>query len=140
MPRGDEQWFEKKWTSLCNFGILAVFGAIMSISAFFISDTKWANVLFITGFIVAMPWILYFNILTIWHWKYRYKGQHSDLWGALMLIETTGWFRTAYMLRHVWPDRKNKGRYKRFVIPKDESFRKVVDADPETGNAKLENP
>jgi hypothetical protein len=50
----------------------------------------------------------------LWHWKDRYRGRHSDLWGALLLIETTGWFKLVYLVRHLIPDIRNTGRYRHF--------------------------
>ena len=44
----------------------------------------------VAGLVLFLPGFLYLYLLTIWHWKDRYKGKHSDLWGALLLIETSG--------------------------------------------------
>lgn len=65
----------------------------------------------VTGAVLFLPGFVYFYILTIWHWKDRYKGRHSDLWGALLLIETTGWFKLVYLFRHLLPDALESGRY-----------------------------
>jgi hypothetical protein len=62
--------------------------------------------------LLISPALIYIYVLTIWHWKDRYRGRHSDLWGALLLIETSGWFKLVYLFRHMLPDMKNKGRYK----------------------------
>jgi hypothetical protein len=58
----------------------------------------------VTGAVLFLPGFVYLYILTIWHWKERYKGRHSDLWGALLLIETSGWFKLVYFFRHLLPD------------------------------------
>ena len=50
-------------------------------------------------------------LVTIWHWKERYRGKHSDLWGGLILIETTGWFKLVYLFRYIIPDARGTGRY-----------------------------
>ncbi|WP_170157568.1 hypothetical protein [Roseimicrobium gellanilyticum] len=50
-------------------------------------------------------------ILTILHCKSRYKGDYSDLWGVLLMAETTGWFKLIYLIRHMIPDMRGEGRY-----------------------------
>jgi hypothetical protein len=68
--------------------------------------------LFFAGFLLIFPVAIYGSIVTIWHWKSRYRGKHSDLWGALLLIEVSGWFKLIYLLRHILPDAMSKGRYR----------------------------
>ncbi|MFI5098447.1 MAG: hypothetical protein ACHQT6_10795 [Candidatus Acidiferrales bacterium] len=63
------------------------------------------------AFILIFPFILYVNIFTIWHWKRRYRGERSELWGAVLLIETSGWFKIVYWFRHIIPDWRSSGRY-----------------------------
>jgi hypothetical protein len=46
------------------------------------------------------------------HWKDRYRGQHSYLWGTLILIETSGWLKLVYLFRHMVPDMLQSGRYR----------------------------
>jgi hypothetical protein len=65
----------------------------------------------VTGAVLFLPGFVYLYILTIWHWKDRYKGSHSDLWGALLLLETTGWFKLVYLFRHLLPDAIGTVRY-----------------------------
>ena len=65
----------------------------------------------VTGVVLFLPGFVYFYVLTIWHWKDRYKGCHSDLWGALLLIETSGWFKLVYFFRHLLPDAMETVRY-----------------------------
>jgi len=62
--------------------------------------------------LLISPALIYIYVLTIWHWKDRYRGTHSDLWGALILLETTGWFKLVYLFRHLLPDMRNSGRYR----------------------------
>ena len=59
---------------------------------------------------------MYTYVVIIWHWKDRYRGKRSDLWGALILVETSGWFKIAYLFRHLIPDMCHSGRYR---IPLD---------------------
>jgi hypothetical protein len=63
--------------------------------------------------LLLLPGGLYLSLVTIWHWKSRYRGQHSDLWGALLFFETTGWFKLVYLFRHLIPDMRGRGRYVR---------------------------
>jgi len=65
----------------------------------------------VAGVLLIIPGFLYWYVLTIWHWKDRYKGKHSDLWGALLLIETSGWFKLIYLFRHLLPDALESGRH-----------------------------
>ena len=65
----------------------------------------------VAGAVLFLPGFVYVYILTIWHWKDRYKGRHSDLWGALLLIETSGWFKLVYLFRHLLPDAIETARY-----------------------------
>jgi hypothetical protein len=65
----------------------------------------WAMLLFIPGFI-------YIYVMVILHWKDRYQGRHSDLWGFLILVETSGWMKLVYLFRHIIPDYLHIGRYR----------------------------
>ena len=61
---------------------------------------------------MVLPAFIYIYVVTIWHWKSRYRGKHSDLWGALILIETSGWMKIVYVFRHIIPDACHTGRYR----------------------------
>jgi hypothetical protein len=79
----------------------------------------------ITGMVLFIPGAVYLLLVTIWHWKERYRGKHSDLWGGLILFETTSWFKLVYLFRHIIPDARGTGRY----APSD----KMVDTGDEAG-------
>jgi hypothetical protein len=70
----------------------------------------------LAGMVLFVPGAIYLLLVTMWHWKERYRGKHSDLWGGLILLETTGWFKLAYLFRHIIPDARGMGRY----APSDE--------------------
>jgi len=72
--------------------------------------------LVLTGMVLFVPGAIYLLLVTMWHWKERYRGKHSDLWGGLILLETTGWFKLVYLFRHIIPDARSTGRY----APSDE--------------------
>ena len=69
----------------------------------------------IAGTLLLLPGAIYIYVVVILHWKGRYVGQHSDLWGALILIETSGWLKIVYLFRHIVPDMRQTGRYRRTV-------------------------
>ena len=66
---------------------------------------------FVTGMLVALPCLIYCYVLTLLHWKSRYRGRHSDLWGVLLLVEASSWCKVIYLFRHMIPDMKGRGRY-----------------------------
>jgi hypothetical protein len=69
------------------------------------------TVLAVTGMALFIPGAVYCVLVTIWHWKERYRGKHSDLWGGLIILETTSWFKIIYLFRHIIPDARGTGRY-----------------------------
>jgi len=112
----DERFFSRV-TLLKRLGWLALVGVVLLLSAFGLGeDALHPNELCaILGSIALAPGVVYLVIFTIWHWKSRYRGAHSDLWGALLLIETSGWFKLVYLFRHIIPDARGTGRYARGV-------------------------
>jgi len=65
----------------------------------------------VTAVLLILPAFVYTYVTVIWHWKNRYRGRHSDLWGTLILIETSGWMKIVYLFRHIIPDMRHTGRY-----------------------------
>jgi hypothetical protein len=72
---------------------------------------NWEVVSTLLGGIAMVPFVIHAVLVSIWHWKARYKGEHSRLWGALLVIEVSGWFKIIYLLRHFIPDARKTGRY-----------------------------
>jgi len=107
--------WEKRFRTLKRLGLAALagvailFGVMISTSL----DRQPSLPLAILGVLLFLPGAVYLYVLVIWHWKSRYRGQHSDLWGALLLLETTGWFKLVYLFRHLMPDMRGSGRYVR---------------------------
>jgi hypothetical protein len=66
----------------------------------------------VAAVLLILPAFVYTYVIVIWHWKDRYRGKHSDLWGALILIETSGWMKIVYIFRHIVPDMCHSGRYR----------------------------
>lgn len=65
----------------------------------------------ITAVLLIVPAFIYIYVVVILHWKARYRGRHSDLWGVLILVETSGWMKLIYVFRHIIPDMRHSGRY-----------------------------
>jgi predicted permease len=84
---------------------LAVLAAILQ------SHSPWPEVLGVLAVLSFLPCFIFAYVLTILHWKSRYQGKHSDLWGVLLLLETSGWFKLIYIFRHILPDMRGRGRY-----------------------------
>ena len=105
-PMNRESWFKTKWLYLQRFAILGVVG-LLSIVLF----TTTKNDIFIAGILLISPLLLLLIVMPILHWKDRYIGVKSTLWGTLLLIETSGWFKIIYWFRHILPDWKKSGRY-----------------------------
>lgn len=107
-----DPWFSKKFKLLRWFGIAAVVGAIAVVAGTFVMSKNPAAVgQFLLGFLLVVPFLGYATIIPLWHWKERYRGTNSNLWGALMIIETSGWFRLIYWFRHIIPDARRRCRY-----------------------------
>jgi hypothetical protein len=108
-----DAWLDAKISMTKKLGWAALAG-VAPIAAGLTLPNDWflgKAVLFFAAVILIIPFIFYINILTIWHWKRRYRGEKSDLWGAILLIETSGWFKIAYWFRHLLPDWRGTGRY-----------------------------
>ena len=61
--------------------------------------------------IFLLPLLFWLVVIPVLHWRERYRGDRVTLWGALMVLETSGWSKLVYWLRHVLPDRSASGRY-----------------------------
>ena len=96
---------------LKNLGFTALLGLMFLIAALLANAGVIQTIFSVTGGLAIVPGFFYLFVVTIWHWKARYRGNHSDLWGALLLIETSGWFKLVYLFRHIIPDARHSGRY-----------------------------
>jgi hypothetical protein len=107
MPKAWQSRFERirifAWVAAVGFGFLLC--ALMT--------TEVARTFcIVSGVILLLPAAIYVYVMVILHWKDRYRGRHSDLWGALILIETSGWMKIVYLFRHMVPDMRQTGRYR----------------------------
>jgi len=95
----------KRFELMRAFLWMALAGALLGTVAALTADAVrlWTGVF---AALLIIPAVLYIYVLTLWHWKDRYRGKHSDLWGALLLLETTGWFKIVYVFRHILPEER----------------------------------
>jgi len=96
--------WEKRFALMRLLGKVALAGLVLAIVAIFTSDVVQILAI-VSASILVLPAFVYLYLLVIWHWKDRYRGQHSDLWGAVILIETSGWMKLVYLFRYLIPDR-----------------------------------
>lgn len=105
--------FEAKFEMLKRFAKIALVAIPLLFLAFILqSHPPWSKGLAILALLTFLPLFIYAYVLTILHWKSRYRGTNSDLWGVLLLLETSGWLKLVYLFRHVFPDMKSQGRYR----------------------------
>jgi hypothetical protein len=119
MNSNKDFWDEVQFELLVVFGWLALGGLLFFALAFLAGKEGGSAGLAVTGMFLVLPVIFHAILITIWHWKSRYKGTHSKLWGALLMLENTGWSKLIYFFRHVLPDRRNRGRYARMESPQE---------------------
>jgi len=101
-------WFTKKVRLLRWFALAAAIGVVLLIVG--TTYAQW-EAAFIFGLLFVTPFFILATIIPIWHWKERYRGARSNLWGAILVLETSGVVRIVYWIRHVMEDRWGKGRY-----------------------------
>jgi len=110
-----DELFLKRIRLLKRLGWAALFGVMAFVVAALLggSELRGYAPLAFAGGLAVVPGLVYVVLMTIWHWKGRYRGARSDLWGALLIIEASGWFKVIYLVRHIIPDARQSGRYAR---------------------------
>lgn len=103
---------ERKFEILRVLGWAALAGLLPLMAAIFLAGTARSTALTV-GLFLVLPAIVFAYVLTILHWKARYKGRHSDFWGVVLIIETSGLFKIIYFVRHLLPDMNGWGRYRK---------------------------
>ena len=83
-----DQQFDGHIERLKFWGMLAALGFLGVVAVMAVGDSPLASLLFAVAILLMAPFLVYLVILIIWHWKARYRGTHSDLWGAFLIIET----------------------------------------------------
>jgi hypothetical protein len=123
--------FLKLYGKLKLLGSIAVLGVLLLVfSLVHGSEDGIGEILMILGVLAILPAFLLAYCMTILHWKHRYVGKKSTLWGVLLLLETSGWFKILYLFRHILPDIRGTGRYQSEKKPISEGS---VSPERETG-------
>ncbi len=99
--------FSVKFAWLRKLFVFMLLGAVLLTAGVIVETTP----LIIIGAALAIPFFAFLYVLTFLHWKHRYMGTSSTLWGVLLAIETSGWFKLVYAFRHILPDMRQTGRY-----------------------------
>ena len=103
---------DRKYEVLRVLGWAALAGVVPMVLSIVLSGTASKTAAIIAMFLV-LPAVFFGFVLTILHWKARYQGRHSDFWGVVLIIETSGFFKLVYFLRHLLPDMYGWGRYRK---------------------------
>jgi hypothetical protein len=106
----NRKW-QKRFANLRFLAWLAL-GGLAPLAAACLTSGNARGLCILAAALFALPGFVYFYVTVIWHWKDRYRGTHSDLWGVLILIETSGWMKLVYLFRHLIPDMRHTGRYR----------------------------
>jgi hypothetical protein len=110
-----DKW-EKRFERLRLLGWLALAG-LPFIAAAFLTSEFVRTFCGVAAFLLILPGFIYVYVIVILHWKDRYRGTHTDLWGVLILIETSGWMKLVYLFRHILPYMNHSGRYRLESLP-----------------------
>ena len=100
-------WFEPKWRWLKRFALAAVPGIALVIAG----AAFELPLLIALGAFLFVPLLFWVVFIPVVHWKERYIGESSGIWGAFLAFETSGWSKLVYWFRHVRPDWRRAGRY-----------------------------
>ena len=103
--------WKTRFALLAKLGFAALTGLVVLLVGLLAGNGSTSTILITLGVLALLPGMIYLLMVTMWHWKARYRGSHSDLWGALLLIEASGWFKLVYLFRHIIPDARQTGRY-----------------------------
>ncbi len=108
-----EAEFRRKLWQLNRLGYLALVGVFLIGAGCIARNDRGEPEMVSTffGVLLLLPAMAYLVMLTVWHWKGRYRGSHSDLWGALLVVEVSGWSKIVYLFRHLLSDARRTGRY-----------------------------
>jgi hypothetical protein len=112
MPRMDSldlSWFKCRFELLERLMWIALGGGVLVPLGVLVDGIAGGLVTAIGG-VLVLPFVAYLYILPVLHWKDGYAGAHSSLWGALLVIETSGWFKIIYWFRHLLPSYRRARR------------------------------
>jgi ABC-type dipeptide/oligopeptide/nickel transport system permease subunit len=101
------EWFDEKFTYLKRFFLAAILGSILA----YLGNMKEISSITALGVILIIPFFLWLVLIPVFHWKDRYVGKSSGVWGFFLVFETTSWLKVIYWFKHVIPDWRKSGRY-----------------------------
>jgi len=104
-----QAWFARHWQYGRRFGRYALIGVPAGVLLALLA--RQPGLVFV-GVLAALPYLGWLVVVPILHWRDRYVGERSTAWGALMVLETSGWSKLVYWFRHVLADREANGRYR----------------------------
>ena len=107
--------FANKFETLKRLGQMAMYGLGLAAIAWVTSYLRGPGLVaaFCGAFavILIVPAVVFLCVMPILHWKARYRGEHSDWWGILLVLQLSGVAPLVYFFRHVLPDMRCSGRY-----------------------------
>ncbi len=101
-------WFASKWHWLKCFAVPAAVGAVLIAVGF---AAQW-HAMRICGALLLVPFVVWLALVPVLHWKERYIGGNSNLWGAFLVLETSSASKLLYWFVHVLPDWRRSGQYR----------------------------
>lgn len=106
-----EDWYPNKFMWLRRFFLAAIIGLLGLILGFILPNETLRAVLIGIFLIALIPLIFMLCFIPVLHWKDRYIGTKSNIWGFFLVFETSGWSKIFYWFMHVLPDKNKKGPY-----------------------------
>jgi hypothetical protein len=102
MQQLDLTWYRSRFACLERLFWAALAGGVLVPGGILLNGVFGTFVTLI-GVLLIVPLLGYLAILPVLHWKDGYRGNHSNLWGALLVLEASGWFKLIYWFRHLLP-------------------------------------
>lgn len=102
------EWFAPKWMWLKRFALASVAGLALVAVGLWLDVPEVAA----AGLLPLVPLLFWLAYIPVLHWKERYVGTRSGVWGAFLVFETSSWSKLVYWLRHVLPDWRGTERYR----------------------------
>jgi len=106
-----DEWFAEKFGWLKTAFKVFLISLPFGILAAFVKMQIVRTICFI-AFFIGFAWLLIMLCyIPIIHWKDRYAGQKTNLWGFFLVFETSGWSKIFYWFMHVLKDKNIDGPY-----------------------------
>ena len=106
-----EEWYKYKFRWLKRFFFSALVGLFAVAISFAQPNEAIRSVLGVLTALAIIPLIFMLCFIPVLHWKDRYRGTKSNLWGFFLVFETSGWSKIFYWFMHVLPDKNSEGPY-----------------------------